>query len=158
MINSARAFTGSISLGVINNDRSHWLPLEHVTAVCWHAVWYWTRIFDKLTPHPSQERLLRRLILTAHRELILRPLGLLLGSIPASTMASNNTTTVKIHCVVKGYQECRFTVTSGERFQAFRKHGSQGRAFKVVNTRGQLGHLQRELVTLLWPFKDGFEW
>ena len=34
---------------------------------------------------------------------------------------------------------------------ANRKRGERGNAFKVVNHRGQLGHLQSELVNPLWP-------
>ncbi|CAH3142199.1 unnamed protein product, partial [Porites lobata] len=59
---------------------------------------------------------------------------------------------------VKGYQDCNFTVDVGEEFFIFKKIGSKGRAFKVTNTKGQLGHLERTLVLTLWPFKDGMKW
>ena len=45
----------------------------------------------------------------------------------------------------------------GEEFFFHKKFGSQGRAFKVINTRGQLGHLERALVAPLWPFQDGMK-
>ena len=65
---------------------------------------------------------------------------------------------LEITCTVKGYRECRFTVDVGEEFFIHKKFGSQGRAFKVINTRGQLGHLERALVAPLWPFQDGMKW
>jgi len=34
---------------------------------------------------------------------------------------------------------------------AKKKRGERGNAFKVTNQRGQLGHLQAELVSPLWP-------
>ena len=46
-----------------------------------------------------------------------------------------------ILCVVKGNNECRF-----------KKRGERENVFKVTNDRGQLGHLQIELVNYpLWP-------
>ena len=51
----------------------------------------------------------------------------------------------------KGYQDCRFDVKEGEDFRVLKKIGEKGRAFRIVNERGQLGHLQRELVSCLWP-------
>ena len=61
--------------------------------------------------------------------------------------------------VVKGYHECPFSVEVGKRFVAQKKRGSgdRGNVLKVVNTihnRGQLGHVQRELVAPLWPSKN----
>jgi hypothetical protein len=53
--------------------------------------------------------------------------------------------------VVKGYHECLFTVNLGEEFTAEKKRAERGNAFKVVNGRG---HLQRELVTILWPLTE----
>ena len=44
-----------------------------------------------------------------------------------------------VKCLVKGYHACHFTVEVGEEF--------------VTNQRGQLGHLQAELVSPLWPLK-----
>ena len=56
-------------------------------------------------------------------------------------------------------KECNFTVDVGEEFFIFKKIGSKGRAFKVTNTKGQLGRLERTLVSPLWPaFKDGMIW
>ena len=65
---------------------------------------------------------------------------------------------IKINCIVKGFQECKFTVDIGEEFQALKKYGPKGRAWKVMGTRGQLGHLQKELVSPLWHFKEGIKW
>ena len=37
--------------------------------------------------------------------------------------------------------------------------GNYGRAFKVVDSkRGQLGHLQREVVSVLWPLTSEISW
>lgn len=47
-----------------------------------------------------------------------------------------------------------FVTNVGEEFEASRKLGPKGKAFRVCNSRGQLGHLQRELVNGLWPLKD----
>ena len=47
-----------------------------------------------------------------------------------------------ISCDVKGYQECLFDVDIGEEFEIKSKIGSKGRAFKLCDKRGQLGHLQ----------------
>ena len=55
-------------------------------------------------------------------------------------------------CVVKGYQGCRFDIKDGEVFKVLKKiREIDGRAFRVANERGQLDHLQRELVASLWP-------
>ena len=56
-----------------------------------------------------------------------------------------------IRCIVKGSHLCRFEVNVGEVFTATKKRGEHGNAFKVVNHRGQLGHLQSELMDPLWP-------
>ena len=45
-----------------------------------------------------------------------------------------------------GLPKGRFDVEEGEEFKVLKKIGEKGRAFRVVNERGQLGHLQRELV------------
>ena len=58
---------------------------------------------------------------------------------------------LNIRCIVKGYHLCRFGVNVGEVFTANKKRGERGNTFKVVNHRGQLGHLQSELVDPLWP-------
>lgn len=47
-----------------------------------------------------------------------------------------------------------FVTNVGEEFEASKKLGPKGKAFRVCNSRGQLGHLQRELVSLLWPLQD----
>ena len=36
-----------------------------------------------------------------------------------------------MECVVKGYRECGFTVTAGEKFFLEKKIGSHGEAFRV---------------------------
>lgn len=56
---------------------------------------------------------------------------------------------LSIRGVVKGYHLCRFEVRVGEEFTANKKRGERGNAFRVVNHRGQLGHLQSELGLLL---------
>ena len=58
---------------------------------------------------------------------------------------------LNIRCIVKGAHLCCFEVNVGEVFTATKKRGERGNAFKVVNHRGQLGHLQFELVDPLWP-------
>ena len=64
-----------------------------------------------------------------------------------------------IRCVAKGYQECRFQAETGEKFPAVKKVGDKGRAFKILDPkRGQLGHLQRELVPVLWPVACNITW
>ena len=55
-------------------------------------------------------------------------------------MASDALWVVHVKCVVKGYQECRFDVKEGEELKVSKKTGEKGRAFRVVNERGQLGH------------------
>ena len=65
---------------------------------------------------------------------------------------------LEITCTVKDYQECRFTVDVGEEFFIHKNFGFQGRGFKVINTTGQLGHLERALVAPLWLFQDGMKW
>ena len=61
-------------------------------------------------------------------------------------MSSNALWIVSFKCVVKSYQECRFDVKDGEVFNVLKKMGVKGCAFRIANERGQLGHLQRELV------------
>ena len=56
---------------------------------------------------------------------------------------------LNIRCTVKGYH-CRFEVNVGEVFAANKKRRERGNAFKVVIHRGQLGHLQSQLVDPLW--------
>ena len=53
-------------------------------------------------------------------------------------------------CIVKGYHLCHFEINVGEVFTASKKRGECESAFKVVNHRGQLDHLQSELVDPLW--------
>jgi len=56
---------------------------------------------------------------------------------------------ISISCVVKRYHLCSFKVK--EVFLVSKKRGERGNAFKVFDERGQLGHLQAELVSPLWP-------
>ena len=58
---------------------------------------------------------------------------------------------LNIRCIVKGAHLCRFEVNVSEVFTATKKREERVNAFKVVNHRGQLGHLQSELVDPLWP-------
>ena len=51
-----------------------------------------------------------------------------------------------VRCIVKGYHLCHFEVNVGEVFTVSKKRGKHGNMFKVVNHRGQLGHLQSKLV------------
>ena len=67
----------------------------------------------------------------------------------SAEMASDALWIVSFKCIVKGYQECRFDVKDGEVFRVLKKIGEKGRAFRIANERGQLGHLQRELVASL---------
>ena len=60
-------------------------------------------------------------------------------------MASDALWIVSFKCVVKGYQKCRFDVKDGEDFKVLKKIGETGRALRIANEHGQLGHLQRVL-------------
>ena len=60
-------------------------------------------------------------------------------------MASDALWVVSFKCVVKGYQDCSFDVKEDENFDFLKNIGEKGRTFRIVNERGQLGHLQREL-------------
>ena len=66
-------------------------------------------------------------------------------------MAEAQRTTLVVHAIVKGYHECPFEVELGDKFSLTRKLGDRGRALKVTDGRGQLGHIQKELVEPLWP-------
>ena len=60
-----------------------------------------------------------------------------------------------LEAVVKGYHECSFAVRVGDKFVVKQKRGDRGPALRVTDDdRGQLGHLQRELVTVLWPLTE----
>ena len=57
-----------------------------------------------------------------------------------------------LEAVVKGYHECSFAVHVGDKFIVKQKRGDRGPALRVTDDdRGQLGHLQRELVIVLLP-------
>ena len=55
---------------------------------------------------------------------------------------------------MKGYHECPFPVQVGQRFTVQKKRGDRGNAFRVMGDRGQVGHLQRNLVAPLWQLKN----
>ena len=57
---------------------------------------------------------------------------------------------LNITCIIKGYHLYSFEVNIGEVFTANKKRGECGNAFKVVNHRGQLGHLQRPSLWILF--------
>ena len=54
---------------------------------------------------------------------------------------------ISISCVVKGYHLCPFKVKEDEVFFGLQKEGRMPERVKVFNERGQLGHLQTELVS-----------
>ena len=63
-----------------------------------------------------------------------------------------------LEAVVKDYHECSFDVRVGGKFVVKQKRGDRGPALRVIDDdRGQLGHLQRELVTALWPLTEKVE-
>ena len=53
-------------------------------------------------------------------------------------------------CCEKGTMNVYFLLTLEDKFVARKKRGDRGNAFKVTDHRGQLGHLQRDLVAPLW--------
>jgi len=61
---------------------------------------------------------------------------------------------LRVDCIVKGYHDCQFNTYVGEEFVASKKLGPKGKAFHVTNGRGQLGHLQIEVVNALWTWQD----
>lgn len=64
-----------------------------------------------------------------------------------------------IGCVAKGYHECQFQVEIGETYTVVKKVGDKGLTFKVLDhSRGQLGHLQQELVMVLWRVTSDISW
>ena len=62
-----------------------------------------------------------------------------------------------LEAVVKGYHECSFAVRVGDKFVVKQKRGDRGPARRVDDDRGRLGHLQRDLVTVLWPLTEKVE-
>ena len=66
----------------------------------------------------------------------------------------DETARVKFQCVVKGLYECLFEVEDGETYIVQRKYGERGRAFLVYNLKGRLGHIQKELVNILWNLEN----
>ena len=62
--------------------------------------------------------------------------------------------------VVKGYHECSFAVRVGDKLLSSRKEeiGVRPAVLRVTDDdRGQLGHLQPELVIVLWPLTEKVE-
>ena len=42
-------------------------------------------------------------------------------------------------------------IKEGDQLVLERKVGERGQAFKIMHEKGQIGHLQQELVSILWP-------
>ena len=61
---------------------------------------------------------------------------------------------LRVDCIVKGYHDCQFNMYVGEEFVASKKLGPKGKAFRVSNGRGQLGHLQIEVVNVLCTWQE----
>jgi hypothetical protein len=76
----------------------------------------------------------------------------------AQSEISTGRKSIEFNCVAKGYHECPFNVAPGEEFLLQRKYGTQGQALKITSEKGQLGHLERRLVGLLWPFHKEIKW
>ena len=66
-------------------------------------------------------------------------------------MASDVLWAVSFKCIVSSYQDCRFDMKEGGGFKVLKKIGEKCCAFRIINEHGQVGHLQHELVTSLWP-------
>ena len=66
-----------------------------------------------------------------------------------STQEVGEEVLMKIRCIVKGYHLCCLEINVGEVFTASKKRGELRNAFKVVNHRGQLGHLRSKRVDSL---------
>ena len=60
---------------------------------------------------------------------------------------------LEIKAVSKGFHECLFRakIKEGDQLVLERKVGERGQAFKIMHEKGQIGHLQQELVSILWP-------
>jgi hypothetical protein len=66
---------------------------------------------------------------------------------PKTDSEENCLVELKVFCLVKGYQESTLNgVRLLEECVTLPKRGQRGKAFRVCNQRGQLGHLQIELV------------
>ena len=61
---------------------------------------------------------------------------------------------VVISSFVKGYHECKYVVTKGEFFFIQKIDGPYGRAFRVKDGRGVLGHLEQNIANILVNFED----
>jgi len=60
-----------------------------------------------------------------------------------------------LEAVVKRYHECSFAVHVGDKFVVKQRRRDRGPSLRVTDDdHGQLGHLQRELVTVLWPLTE----
>ena len=59
---------------------------------------------------------------------------------------------LEIKAVSKGLHECLFRakIKEGDQLVLERKVGERGQAFKIMHEKGQIGHLQQELVSILW--------
>lgn len=69
---------------------------------------------------------------------------------PSKEGYEESSTRATLHFEAKGYHECHFSVSNGDQFESRRKIGEKGRAFGVLSDDGRLGHLQKELVPILW--------
>ena len=60
---------------------------------------------------------------------------------------------LEIKDVSKGLHECSFRakIKDGDQLVLERKIGERGQAFKIMHEKGQMGHLQQELVSVFWP-------
>ena len=74
-------------------------------------------------------------------------------SVTTMAFVRSNYIQVNIQAAAKGYHECLFLVTDNELFRLEPKIGERGPVFQICNSRGKLGRIQKELVSLLWPFK-----
>ena len=75
---------------------------------------------------------------------------------------AENVDDVKItfNAIVKGYHECSFNLDKDkDKFVIRRKYGERGQALEVLlkPDRQRLGHLQKELVPILWSIARSTE-
>ena len=73
-------------------------------------------------------------------------------------MASSDHVQIDISAIVKGYHECTFQVKDKELYRVEHKVGERGNTFRICSSRGQVGHLVKELVPLLWPVQTKMVW
>ena len=66
---------------------------------------------------------------------------------------SSGSETLQFEATVKGLHECSFGISVGDVFELRRKIGSRGKAFEVLCSQGRVGHLEKDLVPVLWDLK-----